>query len=56
VPSAPTPFINTIRTDGWPSESIVASAIALASLGSLAPASANQPWNRKTGSSAMADA
>ena len=48
--SAPCPFSNTIRTEGWPSPPVVASAIALESLGSLACASANHSSNSVKGS------
>ena len=49
-------FNSTIRTDGRPSLPTVASAIASASFGSLALASANQASNRSKGSSAIGDA
>ena len=52
-PSGPWPFSSTIRTDGRPAASAVASAIASGSLGSLARASANQASNRAKGSSAI---
>jgi hypothetical protein len=49
-PRASWPFSSTIRTDGRPSASAVASAIASGSFGSLARASASQASNKTCGS------